>query len=253
MPQYAALITYDGTAYAGFQRQRQGQPTIQSAVEQALYRIARKSIIITGAGRTDSGVHALGQVISFTIEWPHKTAALQRAINVNLPADIAVLQLKELSFPFHPRFDARRRAYEYRIFNMPTRSPHCRLNSWHVPQPLHGARMNEAAQLLLGVHDFATFGQPPQGKNTVRELFAAHWRYQDETLVFFVEANAFLYRMVRSLVGSLKLVGEGRWTVDDFGAALRARNRRKAAKTAPAHGLFLVSVTYEDLKFDVND
>lgn len=132
MPQYAALVEYDGTAYYGFQRQRADQPTIQSKLEQALSQITQKSVTVTGAGRTDSGVHALGQVICFTIEWQHDTAALIRALNVNLPDDIAILQLKEVPSPFHPRYDARRRAYRYRIYNATTRSPMRRRYCWHV-------------------------------------------------------------------------------------------------------------------------
>lgn len=253
MPQYAALVEYDGTAYYGFQRQRADQPTIQSKLEQALSQITQKSVTVTGAGRTDSGVHALGQVICFTIEWRHDTAALIRALNVNLPDDIAILQLKEVPSPFHPRYDTWRRAYRYRIYNATTRSPMRQRYSWHVSSRLHMEPMNEAAQMLVGVHDFATFGQPPQGENSVREVFAARWTQQDDYLVFFVEANAFLYRMVRSIVGTLKLVGDGSWTVDDCVAALQAQNRDKAGQTAPPQGLFLVSVTYKNLKFEVGE
>lgn len=250
MPQYAALIEYDGTAYFGFQRQRAGQPTIQSKLEQALFNITQKSVIVNGAGRTDSGVHALGQVIGFSIEWQQGLTALQKAMNANLPQDIVVLQIKEVSPSFHPRYDARRRAYEYRILNGTLRHPVHRLYSWHVSRPLNINRMNEAALSLMGIHDFATFGQPPQGESTVRELFAARWQQRGDELVFFIEANAFLYRMVRSIVGSLKLVGDGSWTVEDFVVALRAKARKLSGPTAPPHGLFLVSVLYDHVEFN---
>lgn len=252
MPRYAALVEYDGAAYYGFQRQREGQPTIQAELESALSRVVQRHVSITGAGRTDSGVHALGQVISFNVEWHHGNEALQRALNANLPDDIAILQLNQVSSTFHPRFDARRRVYAYRIYNAAVRSPLRRLRSWHVSRPLDAERMNQAAQSLIGIQDFATFGQPPQGENSVRQVFAAGWqRQEDALLVFFIEANAFLYRMVRSVVGSLKLVGEGTWTVEDFVAALQSCDRSRSGTAAPPQGLYLVSVTYDEEEITV--
>ena len=246
MPQFAALVEYDGTAYFGFQRQRDGQPTIQSKLERALAHVTQQLTTITGAGRTDRGVHAQGQVISFSVDWQHSPHDLQNALNANLPEDIVILQLNQVPASFHPRFDARRRAYRYHIYNANQyRSPRHRLTSWHVRRPLHIAPMNEAAQCLFGQHDFATFGQPPQGDNTVRTVFSAEWQQHGNELQFTVEANAFLQRMVRSLVGSMKLVGEGTWSVTDFAAALQACDRTHAGKTAPPQGLTLISVTYE--------
>lgn len=244
MTRYKTLVAYDGAAYNGFQRQDE-QPTIQGELEQAIQKISRRSVTVTGAGRTDSGVHALGQVVAFDLDWSHGPQALQRALNANLPADIAILQLAETAPDFHPRFDARRRAYLYHIYNHPVRHPIYGRQSWHVSRPLDIDLMNEAAAHLSGQHDFATFGQPPQGENTVREVFAAYWYRQDPFLTFRIEANAFLYRMVRSLVGTMKLVGEGSWTVEEFVNAFRAQDRRRAGQTAPAQALFLLSVKYE--------
>ncbi len=243
---YKAQVEYDGTGYYGFQRQRKGQPTIQAAVEKAITLITDQPVTITGAGRTDSGVHALGQVISFNLDWSHGAEALQRAINANLPADIAVLKIEETSPSFHPRYDAQSRAYEYHIHQTPVRSPLQRYRSWHINQSLDVEKMNRAAANLVGTHDFATFGRPPQGKNTVRQVFSANWRQEDDLIIFYIEANAFLYRMVRSLVGSLKVVGDGHWTIEEFIAAMRACDRKLARKVAPSHGLYLVSVTYGD-------
>ena len=248
---FRATVQYDGTAYYGFQRQRRGPNregvSVQAELEEALARLAGRPIRVTGAGRTDSGVHALGQVVGFTIDWParHGDAALLRALNANLPPDIAVSALAEAPAGFHPRFDARRRTYEYRIVNTPVRQPLWRWRAWHVAARLDEARMNAAAALSVGVHDFATFGRAPVGENTVREVYSAGWRREGDVLVFRVCANAFLYRMVRSLVGSLRKVGEGRWSVDDFAAALAARERRRSATAAPAHGLYLVAVDYD--------
>lgn len=244
MQRFRALIAYDGTHYFGFQRQRAGQVTIQSTLENVLSSLAAVPVRIIGAGRTDRGVHALGQVVCFDLAWRHSVAALQRAINVNLPADIAVSQVEIAPPDFHPRFDARRRSYRYQVYNYPVRSPLHHRYHWHVRQPLDVDRMNQAAAALIGVHDFATFGQPPQGSNTVRELFQAEWRSEAGLLTFTIEANAFLYRMVRSLVGSLKLVGAGMWTEEAFATALHGRDRKYITTVAPPNGLFLVSVTY---------
>ncbi len=244
MPRYKVLIEYDGAAYFGFQRQRAGIPTIQSELEDAIERLTRTSVTIAGSGRTDSGVHALGQVIGFSIDWRHGAAALQRALNAHLPTDIVILQLKQVPSSFHPRYDARRRSYIYTIYNAPFRSPVQRLRSWHVRSVLDEMLMNDACRLLIGTHDFSTFGQAPQGDNTIREIFEANWQRDGMFVHFHITANAFLYRMVRSLVGSLKNVGDGTWSVRDFETALRACERSCSGKVAPAQGLFLASVAY---------
>ncbi len=246
LTRYRARVEYDGTNYCGFQRQRDGFLTIQGELERVLSHLARRSLSITGAGRTDSGVHAFGQVISFTIEWRHGEGALQRAMNANLPEDIAVRSLEKTDDSFHPRFDARRRAYLYYLYNGAVRSPLHRKHSWHVARQFDLDEMNEAAAALIGQQDFATFGLPPQGVSTVREIFEARWYERAPYLVFHVEANAFLYRMVRSLVGSLVSVGTGAWTTADFLAALQARNRNRSAAAAPPQGLYLASITYEE-------
>lgn len=246
MPRYRALIEYDGTGYFGFQRQREEHPSIQGELEKALSYLAQQPVSVTGAGRTDSGVHALGQVISFDLEWRHGLEALQRAINANLPADIVILQLNQASPTFHPRFDARRRSYVYRIYNAAVRSPVRRFQSWHVRHPLNVEKMNQAASVLLGRHDFGTFGQPPVGENRVRQVFRAEWERDRDWLLFHIEANAFLYRMVRSLVGSMKMVGDDSWTVEDFVAAFRSCDRGRSGTVAPPQGLYLVSVIYGD-------
>lgn len=243
---FRATVEYDGTDYCGFQRQIPAQPTVQSELERALSHIAQGDVTIVAAGRTDSGVHALGQVISFDLQWRHGTDALCRAVNANLPADIALLSVDKAVADFHPRYDAQRRTYRYYVYNRPRRSPLRRLYSWHVPQSLNLDAMNRAAQGLIGVHDFATFGQPTQGDSTTRQLFKAKWQPQDSFIVFEVAANAFLYRMVRSIVGSLKVVGSGEWTVEEFMEAFGARDRSRAAATAPPEGLFLVSVAYDE-------
>lgn len=243
---FKAVVEYDGTAYFGFQRQIVEQPTIQGELERALQAIAHQPVTLVGAGRTDSGVHATGQVISFDLEWKHNLNSLQRALNANLPFDISIRQIATARPNFHPRYDAQRRAYRYYVYNAPYRSPLRHQRSWYVRSALDMSTMNEAANCLVGRFDFATFGQPPQGTSTIREIFSAKWDRQAEFLVFSIEANAFLYRMVRSIVGSLKFVGQGKWSAVDFSEALLAKDRGRAGSTAPPQGLYLVSVTYDE-------
>jgi tRNA pseudouridine38-40 synthase len=245
LARYRALVEYDGSAYHGFQRQLPDQPTIQGELERALTYLAGKPVTVIGSGRTDSGVHALGQVVVFSLSWRHGAGALLRALNANLPRDIAILQVTAVAADFHPRYDAHSRTYHYRILNRPVRSPTERRRSWHVSRPLNLEAMEQAAQVLVGEHDFATFGSPPQGDNSVRRVFHVHWRRDDAVrFVFEITATAYLYRMVRGIVGTLKLVGEGFRSVDDFVAAFQARDRNLCGNVAPAHGLYLISVTY---------
>lgn len=246
MARYCALIEYDGTNYFGFQRQKSEFVTIQGEIERVISHLAQEQVVVTAAGRTDSGVHALGQVVSFKIEWQHSDADLRRALNANLPQDIVVLDLKTAASTFHPRYDARQRTYKYFVFNRAMRSPLRRYHSWHVRQNLQIDLMNEAAALLVGVHDFATFGVAPQGDNTVREVFRAYWQIENELLAFSITANAFLYRMVRSIVGTLVAVGLKQWQVSDFVAAFVACDRNRSAPAAPPQGLYLTAINYDD-------
>ncbi len=248
MQRYFAQIEYDGTNYFGFQRQIDSQPTIQGEIENSLANIFPSRVLVTGAGRTDRGVHAVGQVVSFEVDWQHSVDALQKAINANLPKDIAILQLKKIASSFHPRFSAKSRAYEYFVYNVPVRSPIRWSYSWHVSKPLSVERMNEAANLLVGEHDFATFGSPPHGDNSVRAVYAAYWESRQDKLVFYIEANAFLYRMVRRIVGSLKRVGDATWTVKDFEDAFFSCDRQRSGPTASPVGLYLVSVKYDEFE-----
>ena len=241
---YRARVEYDGTAYFGFQRQRDDQPTIQGKLETALERLCGHKVTVLGAGRTDSGVHAWGQMIAFDLEWRHGEETLLRAINAHLPPDIALQSVEVAAATFHPRYAAQQRTYEYVILNGPYRSALRRQRAWQVNWPLDMERMNDAAAWLIGTHDFATFGQPPKGDNTIRHVYQAQWQQREDELIFTISANAFLYRMVRSLVGTLVEVGSGKWSVTQFQEALQQAQRNEAGTTAPAHGLFLLSVTY---------
>ncbi len=255
--QIAALVGYDGTAYHGFQVQA-GVPTIQGVLEESLSTFTTLQGRIAASGRTDTGVHARGQVIGLALQWRHSLDDLRRAWNAHLPNDIVVRRVVAAPEGFHPRFSARERTYRYFVREGAERDPLSRRYALQVAQPLDVAAMQAAAAHLVGTHDFATFGQPPQGESTVRTLSAAGWRIaesnltppglQDErSLVFTVTANAFLQHMVRKLVGSLIEVGRGRWTEADFAAALQAANGAHAAPPAPPCGLVLEWVTYPEV------
>jgi len=268
-----AVIAYDGTDYGGFQRQANA-PTVQAALEVALAQVTQERITILAAGRTDAGVHAAGQVIAFDTAWQHGLDDLHRALNAVLPAAIAVQEVEEAAPGFHPRYDACSRRYRYALYNAPVRWPLARRYSLHVAASLDVAAMKEAAQALVGEHDFATFGRPPQGghqperagggrvsleepvldgsqpsavcsrRRTVRRVLTAEWGGGPPWLTFDIEANAFLYRMVRSIVGTLLQVGRGKMSVGEFVAVLASCDRSRAGPTAPPHGLCLMNVRY---------
>ncbi|HDQ71576.1 MAG TPA: tRNA pseudouridine(38-40) synthase TruA [Chloroflexi bacterium] len=238
-----AVVAYDGTDYSGFQRQANA-PTVQEALEIALEQVTQEAVSILAAGRTDAGVHAAGQVIAFDTSWRHGPKVLQRALNAVLPRDVVVRDVERAALDFHPRYDAIRRYYRYSLYNAPVRCPLARRFRLHVAKPLDVGAMQQAAQILLGEHDFAAFGQPPQGTVTIRHVFRAEWKGEAPNWAFDVEANAFLYRMVRSIVGTLLQVGQGRMSVEAFENVLASRERGQAGPTAPPHGLCLIKVLY---------
>ncbi|MBN1259401.1 MAG: tRNA pseudouridine(38-40) synthase TruA [Anaerolineae bacterium] len=238
-----AVVAYDGTGYGGYQIQKNA-PTIQGELESALAQLAGASVRTLAAGRTDAGVHAVGQVIAFDLEWRHSLEGLQRGLNAVLPAQISILDLQESAPGFHPRYDARRRWYRYRIYRGATRHPFYQRFYLHVSRSLSIVEMQAAAQMLVGRQDFYAFGSPPQGDNAIREVFRADWREEEELLRFDIEADAFLFRMVRMLVGTLLRVGRGDLDTASFAEILRTRDRRRAGPAVPASGLTLMGVTY---------
>ncbi|MEW6140570.1 MAG: tRNA pseudouridine(38-40) synthase TruA [Thermodesulfobacteriota bacterium] len=249
MQRFKAVVEYDGTAYHGWQLQKD-LPTIQGEMERALERIVRVPTRVHGAGRTDAGVHALGQVAHFDITWRHSPDALLRACNALLPADIVTRKIELVTESFHARHSARTKTYVYTILSRPVASPLARLYMWHIPDRLDVRTMNRAAEHLLGSHDFAAFGSPTDGTpSTVREIREAHWEIdpRDEILSFSIRGTGFLRYMVRSLVGTMVLVGRGKMSPDDFSRVLGSRNRSLAGPTAPSRGLCLTSVEYDDV------
>lgn len=244
---YCAIIEYDGTDFFGFQLQSK-ERTVQGEIEKGLGKLGQGPIQVTGAGRTDAGVHATGQVISFTINWRHDTDSLQRAINANLPPDVKVRTVNDVTDPhFHPRFSAISRTYHYKIINQPWPSPIRRHYAYQVPESLNVADMQQASHYLLGNHDFAAFGKPTQGESTVRHVMQADWFVDEQQqLKFVITANAFLYRMVRRIVSTLIQVGLGKMPIEDIDTILKARNLQGSTPPAPACGLYLVKVSYCD-------
>jgi tRNA pseudouridine38-40 synthase len=238
-----ATVEYDGTDFYGFQIQA-SERTVQSEIERALEVVTGVKTRVVGAGRTDRGVHAQGQVLRFDAEWRHELSDLHRALNAVLAPDVAILEMEPAPEGFHPRFSALRRTYRYTILNRPWPSPLERRMAWYVPQELDQGWMAEASSCLVGTHDFASFGQPPQGENTVRTVLRAEWKAGGFRLSFDIEANAFLYRMVRSIVGMLVQVGSRQISALDFEGILLARDRSLVRQVAPAHGLCLMRVDY---------
>lgn len=240
-----AIVAYDGTDFRGFQWQSTGR-TVQGVLEAAVRQVTQAETRVSGSGRTDSGVHARGQVIGFRARWRHPLSDLHRALNAVLPADIAVMALAEAPESWHPRFSAVCRHYRYTILAQPQRSPLDRRYAYLVSQPLDLAGLQAAAAAVVGEHDFASFGRPMQpAETTVRRIFAATWRQEGSWFTFDVAGNAFLRNMVRALVGSMVQVGLSAWPVEQLSAVLASRNRAAAAPPAPACGLCLMQVDYD--------
>lgn len=245
--QLKLIIEYEGTAYQGWQLQP-GGPTVQAVLEQALTTALREVVRVRGAGRTDAGVHACGQVAAVRVSrMPDDLGRLRKSLNALTPDDVAVREVTVADDTFDPRRQARSRLYEYRILTAPAPSPFWRRYAWHVPQPpLDAAAMDQAAATLVGEHDFAAFcaADTEPVRSTVRRVLESRVRVEASLLVYRVEANAFLKHMVRNIVGTLVEVGRGERPVGALGELLAGRDRTRAGATAPAHGLTLIAVRY---------
>ncbi len=237
-------LEYDGTNYSGWQLQS-GQDSIQARVEAALEQIFSEKVRIRAAGRTDAGVHALGQVASFRPARPFDAGELRRALNALLPPDIVVLDAAPAGDEFDPRRDARCRVYEYRILNQASPSAFEYRYAWLVREPLDFEAMNAAAHLFVGEHDFATFRTlGSEVKTTTRSVFVSRWTRESSRLTYRIEANGFLRHMVRTMVSTMAETGRGRLEPAAVTSLLAGRDRALAPAAAPARGLFLVEVRY---------
>jgi tRNA pseudouridine38-40 synthase len=245
MPRYRLLVEYDGGPYHGFQAQAD-QPSVQGSIEDAIQAFCGERLRLHAAGRTDSGVHALGQVIHMDLERDWAPAVVRDALNAHLsPQPIVILEAAVAAPDFHARFSARERGYLYRILNRGSPPALERGRVWRVKKPLDAETMHAAAQALVGQHDFTTFRDLAcQAKSPVKTLDEARvWREGEEVRLVFT-ARSFLHRQVRSMTGSLAQVGLGRWSPADLATALEARDRAACGPVAPAEGLYLVSVAY---------
>jgi len=237
-------IEYDGTRYHGWQLQANGE-TIQAILERAVSTFLGKPTRVTGSGRTDAGVHALGQVVNFLSDKGLEPHRIQRGLNALTPEDITIKDVEIVPDSFDARGDGRARVYEYRILNRPTPSPFHLNRAWHVHDLLDAQAMRAAIRCLEGEHDFSAFRAAGcDAAHPVRKVYRVSLEQSGELLVFTIEATAFLRHMVRNIVGTLVEVGRGLRAPESFAELLEARDRAKAGPTAPAHGLFLVEVKY---------
>ena len=242
---YKIALEYDGTDFHGWQRQKH-EPTVQAAIETALRAITSQQIIVAGSGRTDAGVHALGQVASFTCEVKLSDNDLLNGLNALLPDTIVVKKCRQVDRRFHARFSARGKTYRYRILNRRLPSAIDRRYTWHISRPLDRNAMRAAIDHIIGTHDFSSFqgaGSPrAHARRTIQR--AELLEKGTDLLVLEVEADGFLRHMVRNIVGTLVAVGLGKIQAEEFDAILRSKDRSRAGVTAPPQGLFLVSVNY---------
>ncbi len=245
MPRFKLTIEYDGTPFVGWQRQDNG-PSVQGALEAAARGYCQVDALVQGAGRTDAGVHALGQVAHVDLPRSDQPDIVAKALNAHLrPNPISVVRAEQVDENFHARFSATGRAYEYRILNR-RGPPSLDVNRvWWISSPLDVEAMHLAAQVLIGTHDFTTFRATEcQAESPVKTLDELSVSRRGEEIVIAAKARSFLHHQVRNIVGTLRLVGDGKWNASDVKRALDARNRSAGGPTAPAEGLYLVSVRY---------
>jgi tRNA pseudouridine38-40 synthase len=245
---FRATVSYDGTDFSGWQVQGDRR-TVQGVLQEALSKVLGAPVTLMAAGRTDAGVHAEGQVVSFRAQTRIPPAGIAAAANVLLPGDVAVLDLARVPTSFHATYGAKGKVYRYEILSGRTRRPLLRRTTWRVASPLDLRRMRAAARHLVGRRDFRSFRTNPGVEDrgtTVRNLRRLDIRRRGDRVLLEFEGDGFLYNMVRAMVGTLVQVGRGTWTPGRVEEALRARDRRAAGPTAPPQGLTLVSVSYAE-------
>ena len=248
------IVAYDGSEFSGWQIQPD-RTTLQDTLATAVGRITGEKVLPQGSGRTDAGVHALAQVVTFVTESNVPTENFVKALNDALPASVRVLEVTEAAADFHARYSAKAKTYRYRIYRGAVCPPFLARYVWHYPYPLDEEAMKRAAPFVAGEHDFTSFAavDPERGRSSedenqivsnVRKIFSSSWERNDEELIYTVRGSGFLHHMVRNLVGTFILVGKGTLQPVDIKRILEARNRSAAGATAPASGLYLVNVEY---------
>lgn len=242
---YKLLIEYDGGPFVGWQSQDNG-PSVQGAIEQAILLFCGERVTLSAAGRTDAGVHATGQVAHFDLTRPTTPDILRDAVNAHLrPAPVSILLAERVAPEFHARFDAIKRSYRYEILDRRAPPAVQRGHVWHVPHALNAAAMHKAAQHLVGRHDFTTFRAAQcQAKSPLRTLDLLQVKREGEIIVIEAEARSFLHHQIRSITGSLKQVGDGKWPPEQLAQILAAKDRTACGPVAPPDGLYLTRVEY---------
>lgn len=254
MQRWKLVIEYNGSGFSGWQRQK-GAPSVQQALEEALFKFCQRTIIVHVAGRTDAGVHALGQVVHFDLDYgarPLEGFDLMKAINYHLmPHPVSVIAAHKVDAGFHARFHALNKLYRYRIVRRPSFLALDRGTAWHFKRPINVQAMQEGAEHLLGHHDFTTFRdsqcQAKSPLRTLERLDIISRPYDGEgglEIIIETEGRSFLHHQVRNMVGTLALVGEGKWQPADIATALQAKDRKAGGPTAPPDGLYLVRIDY---------
>ena len=245
MQRYKIKIEYDGTPFVGWQFQKNGQ-SVQEVLQKAIFNFSKENVIITGAGRTDSGVHALAQVAHFDLKKKIKKKNLLPAINQNISnKSVTVLKINRVNKKFHARYDAQKRTYEYLIVNRQSPLTLQKNNAWHIRKKLDIKAMKKGAKLLLGTHDFSTYRAAScEAKSPVRTMEKILIKKSKDKISLQFTSRSFLQQQVRSMVGCIKYLGEGKWNIDAFQKAFKSKKRSACAPPAPACGLYLKNIIY---------
>ena len=245
MQRYKIKIEYDGTLFVGWQFQKNGL-SIQEVLQNAIFNFSREKVVVTGAGRTDSGVHALAQVAHFDLKKKIKRRNILSAINQNIGnKPVTVLKIDKANKKFHARFDAKKRTYQYIIINRQSPLALQKNKAWHIRKKLDLKVMKKGAKLLLGTHDFSTFRTSScEAKSPIKTMEKISIKKNKEKITLKFTSKSFLQQQVRSMVGCIKYLGEGKWNLDTFENSLKSKNRTKCAPPAPACGLYLAKIKY---------
>ena len=245
MQRYKIKIEYEGTPFVGWQFQKNGQ-SVQEVLQKAIFNFSKEKVVITGAGRTDSGVHALAQVAHFDLKKKIKSKNILPAINQNIGnKPVTVLKINRANNKFHARFDAKKRTYQYIIINRPSPLALEKNKAWHIRNKLDVKVMRNGAKLLIGTHDFSTFRASSCGaKSPIKTMEKISIKKNKDKITLNFTSRSFLQQQVRSMVGCIKYLGDGKWDIDEFKKSFKSKNRLKCAPPAPASGLYLAKVSY---------
>tara|TARA_Y100000590_G_scaffold43801_1_gene46606 strand:- start:2017 stop:2754 length:738 start_codon:yes stop_codon:yes gene_type:complete len=245
MQRYKIKIEYEGTPFVGWQFQKNGQ-SVQGVLQKAIFNFSKEKVVVTGAGRTDSGVHALAQIAHFDLIKKIKKKNLLPAINQNIGnKPVTVLKINKINKKFHARYDAKKRTYQYIIINRQSPLTLEKNKAWHIRKNLNVKKMRKGAKLLLGTHDFSTFRASSCGaKSPIKTLEKISIKKNKEKIILKFTSRSFLQQQVRSMVGCIKYLGEGKWSLDIFKKSFNSKNRLKCAPPAPACGLYLKNISY---------